>query len=724
MPFDPLDKIGLSPSVLATAIALAATGHSAFAADNTDSSSAAKSNNIEEVVITGRFTTHDRLDTATGLGLTLRETPQSVSVMTHQRIADQNLRSLTDVVNNAPGISAKGLDSSRQRFAARGFAIDNYQIDGVPMSWSSGGDAGETQSDTSLYERIEVVRGATGLLTGAGNPSASINLVRKHADSREFTGTTRLHTGRWDTYGAMADLSSGLNSSGSVRGRLVINYEDGDSFRELAEDETTVFYGVIEADLTENTLFRLGASHQDNEPTASTWGGLPPWYSDGSRTDWSRSRTIGTDWSSWASTVQNQYLDVIHSFDNGWTAKFNINRNVNEADLLLVFLSGTLDRETGLGMRASPYNAHTERDQISYSFQLNGDYQLFGRAHDFTIGAIDSTQDFDSRTRARSNVAEVGNFFDWDGSYPQPDWGETSTAVDTTIDQQGYYAATRLSFTDKLKVILGGRVADWEQSGISYGVTASYGDKDVVVPYAGALYDLNEQHRVYASYTEIFKPQNNQDINFNYLDPIVGESKEVGLKSSFFNDALHTTLTYFISLQDNLAQTDGPVVELADGQTFQPYREAKGAESKGFEIEVVGQVAAGWDVSLSYTDFDVEDAAGNEVNTDQPHEMLKLYTTYRFRNALDKLMVAGGVSWEGSSYTSTTNPATGQPERLEQDDYTLVSLMARYDFTDNLSAQLNIDNLLDEEYYNQIGFYSQLEFGEPRNLTLAVNYQF
>ncbi|MAT50184.1 MAG: hypothetical protein CMK32_03245 [Porticoccaceae bacterium] len=163
---------------------------------------------------------------------------------------------------------------------------------------------------------------------------------------------------------------------------------------------------------------------------------------------------------------------------------------------------------------------------------------------------------------------------------------------------------------------------------------------------------------------------------------------------------------------------------MPNGETFQPYREAEGAESKGFEIEVVGRVAAGWDVSLSYTDFDVEDAHGNEVNTDQPHEMLKLYSTYRFRGALDRLTVAGGVSWEGSSYTDTVNGATGEPERLVQDDYTLVSLMARYDVTENLSAQLNVDNLLDQEYYNQIGFYSQLEYGEPRNFTLSMNYQF
>ena len=86
---------------------------------------------IEEVVIYGSYVVNDRLDTATGLGLTLQETPQSVSIMTFQRIEDQNLQSLTDIVRNAAGVSAINTDSSRDQYSARGFEIENYQLDGV-----------------------------------------------------------------------------------------------------------------------------------------------------------------------------------------------------------------------------------------------------------------------------------------------------------------------------------------------------------------------------------------------------------------------------------------------------------------------------------------------------------------------------------------------------------------------------------------------------------------
>ncbi len=682
-------------------------------------------NNIEEVHVTGRYTTGEQLDTATGLGLTLYETPQSVSVVTAERIADQNLNSLTEVVHAAAGVSAKARDSSRYAFSSRGFGINNYQIDGIPVYWESGANAGETQSQTALYQRVEVVRGATGLLTGAGNPSASINLVRKHADSKELAGTVEVSAGQWDAYGLTADVGSALNGSGSIRGRVVGHYQDSDSFRDLAGDTTSVFYGVIDADLTDQTLLRIGASYQENEPTASTWGGLPVWHADGSRTDWDRSETTGADWTTWSSTVENYYLDFIHEFGDGWQAKLSVNHNVNASDQLLLYLSGTPDRETGLGMGASPRNAETEREQTSLSFHLSGQYSLFGREHDVTFGMVDHSEDNLASSLARDpdTIADVGNFNEWDGSYPQPVWGAAAVDTDLTTEQFGVYGATRLALTEQLKIILGGRVADWEQTGESYGAVRDYGDNDVVIPYAGALYEVSGQHTIYTSYAEIFQPQNLQDRHGNFLDPVIGKSYELGLKSLLLNSRLQSTVAAFYIQQDNLGQPDGnfPVPGIENSQA---YYAAEGIESKGYELEIVGELMPRWNLSFSYTNFDAEDAEGQAVNTDQPNELLKLYTIYQFAGALADLTVAGGVNWQGSNYTNTSNPVTGAAERVEQQAYSLVSLMARYDITSSLSAQLNLDNVLDEEYYSQIGFYNQLEYGNPRNATLSVRYSF
>lgn len=678
---------------------------------------------VEEMVVTGKYIVSDQIDTATGLGLSLYETPQSVSIITKQRIEDQNLGSLTDVIENAAGVSSKNQDSARSSYSARGFAIQNYQLDGVPIAWQSGFNAGETQSDLSLYERVEVVRGATGLLTGVGNPSASINLVRKHATSRDLTGQLSASYGRWNTYGAMADVATGLNESGSVRGRVVVNYEEGDSFRDYAGEKKSVIYGVLEADVTRSSLLRVGASYQDNDPTATSWGGLPVWHSDGSRTDWRRSKTTAAKWTSWGSTVKNYYVDWEQQLGDGWLLKLNVNQSINAADdQLLLYLSGTPDKNTGLGLNASPRKANTERKQTSFSAQVTGEYSLFGQLHDLTIGAITTNEDAFAESYARSNVAPVGNFNHWDGNYPQPTWGNKKTDVETTTKQQGLYAATRLSLSEKTKLILGGRLADWERTGTYYNKDVDFGDTEFI-PYAGLLYSFTPNQTAYLSYTDIFLPQENRDKNNRLLDPVRGRSYELGLKSLYFQSLLQTNIAIFSIQQDNLAQVD-PGQVIIGVPNSQAYVAADGATSEGVELELTGQLAQGWDMSASYTYFRAEDDDGNAVNTQQPRQLLKLYTSYQFDGALRKLMIGGGVNWQGANYTATKNMATGRAERIGQESYSLVSAMARYQFTPAFSAQLNIDNALDKTYYSQIGFYNQLAFGQPRNVTASVSYQF
>lgn len=231
---------------------------------------------VDEVIVTGSYTINERIDTATGLGLTLRETPQSVTVITAQRILDQNMQSVADIVTNTVGVSGNQVDDVRNTFNARGFEIKNYQIDGVPTGWTLAGGAGETMADVSLYERVEIVRGATGLMTGAGDPSASINLVRKHATATEPQGYVSASLGSWNTRQIQADVAGPLTASGKIRGRAVAKYEKGENFIDWYKNEKSVLYGVIDADLTENTLLRVGGSQQKDALNAPAWARCPP----------------------------------------------------------------------------------------------------------------------------------------------------------------------------------------------------------------------------------------------------------------------------------------------------------------------------------------------------------------------------------------------------------------------------------------------------------------
>ncbi|CAN7393957.1 TonB-dependent siderophore receptor [Phenylobacterium sp. LjRoot164] len=705
---------------LLTGVALAAIAGTASAQDT----------NVDELVVTGRYTVDEQIDTATGLGLTVRETPQSVTVITQQRMRDQNLTTIADVVRNTAGVSMVEVDDVRNVFNARGFEIKNYQIDGVPLSWSLAGDSGETVADMAIYERVEIVRGATGLLTGAGDPSASINLVRKHADAREFGGSVSAAAGSWNKFQVEADVS-GATSDGRIRGRVVAKYENRDTYFDRQSTEKSVFYGVVEADLTVNTLLRAGASRQDTNPNAAFWGALPTFYTDGGLTSLPVSTNTAANWSYWDTTNTNYFANLAHSFDNGWSVSLNYNRLINEQDSQLLYLFGAIDRTTGVGLATWPYKSKGETTQDSFDVQLHGDYSLFGREHDFTLGALYSKQNSDVvyyQAGGPNAFAPATSIYTWDGNFPQPVFGPAATQyTDNKTEQTGFFAVTRLNITDQLKVIGGARFSSWERSGINGGAADNYKADDVVIPYVGALYDLTDQHRLYASYTEIFQPQNVRDINAKTLEPITGKAYELGLKSAFFNDGLQTSVAVFKIQQDGLGQPTGVMVP-GSNPPEEAYAPADGAESTGFELEATGRINPNWNVSASYAQFEVEDAAGAKVNTDQPRKSFSLFTTYafdgEFGGGLDGLTVGGGVSWRDTIYSLAVNPVTTAPTRIEQEAFALVNLMARYEITDTTVVQVNVDNLFDETYYSQISYFSQYRYGAPRNFTVSLTQKF
>jgi len=701
-------------SPLAVAIFLAMNAQIASSEEQSSSDEA----ELNNVVVTGQYSVNKVIDTATGLGLTIKETPQSVSVLTSQRIEDQGLETVIDTISNTIGVSYSSWDNVRNELQARGFDIENYQIDGIPMSWSILGDSGETIADVSIYERVEFVRGSTGLLTGTGDPSASINLVRKKADSVEFNGHVSAALGSWDHKEITTDLASGLSNDGTLRGRVIAKKVKGESYTDLFEQDTDVFYGVLEKDLSHSTLVRLGVSYQHDDPTAPVWGGLQAKFNNGNLTDWSRSKTSAADWTQWETSNTNVFTSLNHIFSNGWelTANYNHMKYKAESKLLYMYDADgmSFDQTTGTGLTSWPYKSYGESEQQSIDAQLRGQVFLLNMDTDLVLGALYSEQESfaDSYAALTNAFLPVGNFYEWDGDFPQPQWStDASRDRDIEVTNKGIYGATRLHIQDDLKVILGGRVTSWERKGDSYSDTGSYGDDNVFVPYFGVLYDLNDTHRAYASVTEIFKPQNNQDINDKLLDPVTGKTYEAGLKSGFFNGMLQTSASVFRIKQDNLAVIDPVNIHPTD-PTKTVYINAEGVTSEGFEIEAIGQPLDGLKVNAGYSQFEAKDANSAKVNTNHPRKQFNLFATYNLVNTLPKLTLGGGVNWQDE--TSELD--------IVQEEYALVNLMGRYAVSQNLDVQLNLNNVLDEKYYNYINA-SQVRFGAPANWKLNVKYK-
>src|SRR5690606_7184035 len=255
------------------------------------------------------------------------------------------------------------VDSARFGFKARGFDITNLQVDGVASTWEGAWAAGQHATDTALFDRVEVVRGATGLLTGAGNPSAAINMVRKRANSKVFAGEVSVGVGTDNERNAMVDLSTPINAEGTVRGRVVGSLRKKDSFRAGAEDDASLFYGTVAADLTPATTLTVGASTQTNDPRKPTWGGLPSWYTDGTPTGFDSEASTAANSTRFKSENKVVFTELTHLLDNDWKLRGIAQHSETTADAKLLYLFGTLDRSTGLGLSAWPGYYLTSRKQ-------------------------------------------------------------------------------------------------------------------------------------------------------------------------------------------------------------------------------------------------------------------------------------------------------------------------------------------------------------------------
>lgn len=658
---------------------------------------------------------------ATGLSLSLRDTPQSITVITQERFKDQAMDSISDALQSTPGVSFKATDRGRNSLSVRGFDIDSFQYDGVPVA--TGNVGGETGS-TVIYDRVEVVRGATGLLSGAGNPSAAVNLVRKRANSKVFTGSVEATLGSWQHRGLTLDLGTPLTQDGSIRARVVANAEQQDAFIDLENTKRTVLYGVIDADLAPGTRLSVGFSDQRDKRNGIYWGGLTYWYADGSRTSWDRSKTTAAQWNQWDTRQRTLFGTLSHQFDNLWRVSLDVNHYKQNEESMMLWLTGTPDRNTGLGMEAAPYHYRAEPTQNQVSLTASGPFRLWGRAHELSVGLTYS------RARAGwdnadpvGDAAPVGNFNNWDGSYAKPAMTPLYVGSRDTTVQSGAYAAARLQLSDPLKLIVGARVSNWKQDNEAGAWTPepfTIEHRNEITPYAGLVFDLGAETSLYASYTNIFKPQTARDRNGRYLDPLIGKSYEGGIKGEFLAGRLNASAAVFRIDQDNFAIEDTGF--MVPGTNTPASRAGKGVRSQGYELEVSGELAPGWSIGGGWTHFRVRDAQGVDVALDHPRKLLKLFSKYAFQGRLQGLSLGFGVNWESEQLSTAEHPVTQLTERVGQPAHAVADLMARYDINPRSFVQLNIDNLFDEKYYSSS--WSGYTYGKPRGATLTAGYRF
>lgn len=660
--------------------------------------------------------------TATRLVLTPRETPQSVTVMTRQHMDDFGLNNIDDVMRHTPGITVSAYDSDRTNYYSRGFAINNFQYDGIPSTARNVGyAAGNTLSDTAIYDRVEVLKGATGLLTGAGSIGATINLIRKKP-THDFQGHVELGAGSWDNYRSEIDVSGPLTDAGNVRGRAVVAYQDRHSFMDRYQRKSDVYYGIVEFDLSEDTLLTVGADYQDTEPKASSWSGTFPLINaEGNRNNISRSYNNGADWSRWEQYTRTVFANIEHNFDNGWLAKLQLDHKINGYHAPLGSVQGSYPRTDGsAGVYVNKYTGKTVSD--SAELYASGPFQLFGREHELVVGASGSVSKWrgDGYWSPVNYDSRVPSFDGWDGNIAEPDWGAVSQKVRDTTRQLGTYMTARFNITDDLHLLTGGRLVDYSVTGRATKETGRF------VPYVGAVYDLDQNFSLYASYTDIFMPQDNwwRDRNDKILEPNEGQNYELGVKGEFYDGALNASVAYFEVHEDNRGMGDDAYNANPTTPGLDYAYKSITAKTKGYEAEVSGELAPGWQLQAGYTHKITREAGGDKVSTWEPENQVSFFTSYTLKGSLDRLTVGGGARWQGRTWQDVYNRPRGNWEKFSQDNFWVVDVMTRYQITDSLSATLNVNNVFDKTYYTNIGFYESGTYGEPRNVMVNTRWDF
>ncbi|RBQ30577.1 TonB-dependent receptor [Arcobacter sp. FW59] len=667
------------------------------------------------------------------MNLSLKETPQSVSVITSKRMEDQQLNNINDVLRNTTGVTVVSTtsDTGSAEIFSRGYEIKNIQIDGAMSSSNHGYGKGNESIDTAIYDSVSVVRGATGLLTGAGDPSGSINLVRKKP-TKEFQASLEAQAGRWDKYRGVVDIGGGFNEDSSIRGRFIALHNEGGYFNPILEKQNSTLYGVIEADLGDSTTIS-GSWERAEAKNNGTVGGVNAprffvlnWNKIGV-SNFDKYTWRASDWTNIETTKDTYTLALNHHINDSW--KIDATYHYKEYDLKNK-RGFCFDFDGSNCATTSEGNSKEKDKSHSTDIKLNGSFELFGQTHDLVAGFNGQKIKNNAIVLNKSNISlqeirMINNRL----VFPEPTWGSISTEDLIEQSQYGGFISTKLNFTDDFSAILGGRYSEWKTKTIWDGVTIADDRKfDNFLPYLALTYDITENLTTYASYTEIFNPQNAKDRDNKFLDPETGFNYEIGLKGEWFDGKLNSSIALFQSGKDNLAVTD----EDANGNCYRTptggcaSKAEDDTKNKGWEFEIAGEITPYWQIQTGFSSSILKDKNGKRLNsTNMPIRTVNLFTTYK---ATPSLTVGGGVRWQSETYDNNAKNSYikfGREDLVgeaKQDAYYVVDLMANYEFNKNLSLLVNLNNALNKEY--KANHFQAYSYGEERNWMATLKYKF
>ena len=665
------------------------------------------SQDVEEIVVKGKVLYSDQV-TALKTPVPIIDVPQTLSIVTDDEIRKQGFRELGDIVRYTPGVNTSQGEGHRDAVVFRGVrSTADFYLDGV---------RDDVQYYRSLYnlEQVEILRGPNALLFGRGGTGGIINRVTKKAVLDEQFGSFDMGA---DSFGAF-DFAVDYNVSTGEKSALRINFHSDtlENHRDYYDGDRYGFNPTLRLEISPATTLDLSYEHADHERFIDR--GVPTL--NGEPVEAFEEIVFGdTDTNLQTLRADIYRANLSHDFSD--TRKGNLVVQYSDFQKLYknYYASGYSGGDT---FTADGYLDPTERNNLIISGNIVNEFQTGSAKHTLLVGAeiIDTENEnyryntFFITTEDDNEVFNITRPINFGvnaaGVRTYNDFtADLKSSTQSDIEVTSIYIQDQIDVTDNFKVLLGGRLDNFDITvrDIKKGTSESREDEEFS-PRAGLIYKPQENISLYVSYAESFLPRSGEqfkklDANAARLDPDVYESTEVGVKWDI-RPGLSFTASYFDSEQ-TIATRDSDTGENS---------EIVGLQVDGIELELKGQVTEKLSLAIGYSDLDGETAKGGEPR-EIPEYTASLWATYEVN---DRFGIGLGITSQGESNIKNDKPGLILP------DYTRVDFAAYYDLADDLSIQLNVENVTDELYFPHSHSTHQASVGEPLNARISLRKTF
>ncbi|TAF06176.1 MAG: TonB-dependent siderophore receptor [Nostocales cyanobacterium] len=643
--------------------------------------------------------------TAAKINVPLRDIPASVQVIPKEIIQDRQVIRLNELADNVSGV--------RPQETYGGLASQGYFIRGFSTGFETLRDGVKdfgflSPRDVANVERVEFLKGPASVLYGsATSPGGVVNTITKKPLEDPFyqlNGTI----GNNDFYRGTIDFSGPLLENKSALYRLNAAYENAKSFRDFVENESTFIAPMITVKAGERTNLTFGYEYQKYDYTFER--GFPS--NNKVVFDLPINRFLGEPNLNRGELKSNNFTYTLESEfgdKNNWKFRqvfnvINVSGNTRGAQPRRVNADGRT-------VLRAYRNVNEDQNNLTFQNEISGKFNTGSIAHNVLVGLELSNYRY-AYDFLSGSIGDLDIF--------NPVYGAPAPTNQSRSNEQyggdniAVYFQNLVELTPQIKLLAGGRFdnVDSFYRDVETGTVYDETSDSKFSPRVGLVYQPTDSTSIYASWTNSFNPQIfGKTRNNEPFKPETAEQFEVGIKQEFLNKRLSTTLAYFDITKQNVLTTD-PEDDNFSIQTGEQ-------KSRGFELDVVGEVLPGWKIIGTYAYTDANITKDNDLQDNRlvgvPYNSASLWTTYEFQKGnLQGFGLGLGLVYAGEREASL-------PNNLKIPSFVRTDASIFYK-RDNWRAAINVKNLLDTKYYESQSFF--IVPAAPLTVLGTVSFEF